>query len=772
MDDKQSNFPLPGPDSQSDGQPQQVPRVQPFQEAFIAAPPLQERHDDALIAEPRRTAGRSRASSSAKPIIHQPQPIRDAVDQAFETNKQTLNGQLSEAFIAQVTAQVTEAVVRNLQNANLGQQTSPPSQQAAIPPGPTVTSVPTSPVQSSTGSFSSRFTPPSPQAARRDADSFASVSPEPVSEVGSTYSVRSDDDTESDRDGDTPRPLAADRAPLGQTEPRRRRSHERTEQPSRRKDSLSDSTGTQSTYRRDSQDSATSSSRGEALRPRVRPAAAMAPLEDPTTLEKVWKPLFDNGNPTVRLGQFLRGLAIHLIDDYEPKGSFVVTPAKMLRFFDETKVPVEVYPWQTIFGGAMTNGAISVVYRKLLCQHHLVQVQNHETPSVPGLTPSGFEWLLTCLIQAHPSLEFDRLAKAVMNMPISNADDKSERFPKELSRRLLPSLPNPLAEQRIIASMAHVAALLQLRNASAMPPPPSSAPPQQQQSSIPERERKPYSRSSFSNAIEDDDLLASSASSLPVERERKPYIGREGTGKVYDSDESEQYERPATSQYRPADASAPLPRPLRQNSIPPLSSSYTSAGPPPSGSPRHRMSMGSGVPPQHFQPSSYPRPRRSPPPTNSYTRSEPMHITDIPSSQYGSNTPYARNPPASSAYLDRDSINTDYQRSSIDDRNDPRGKPIPSRNPPPPQQNAHDPAGSYNSRSRPPISSYDDRRSSGYNPPPPPPNLSGTGGGSDGYGSFPPSVSSYLPPPPPPSAFGTASSNASGYSAGGSAGRF
>ncbi|KAK6433873.1 hypothetical protein LTR95_009946 [Oleoguttula sp. CCFEE 5521] len=770
MEDKQSQFPLPGPDSQSGGQPQHVPRVQPFQEAFIAAPPLQER-DDASLAEPRRTAGRSRASSSAKPIIQQPQPIRDAVDQAFETNKQTLNGQLSEAFIAQVTAQVTEAVVRNLQNANLGQQTSPSLQQQQVssPPAPTVISVPTSPVQSSTGSFSSRFTPPSPQAARRDADSFASVSPEPVSEVGSSYSVHSDDGKESDRDGDTPRPLAADRAPLRQTEPRRRRSHEQVERLSRRKDSLSDSTGTQSTYRRDSQDSATSNSRGEAPRPRVRPAAAMAPLEEPTTLERIWKPLFDNGNPTVRLGQFLRGLAIHLIDDCEPKGSFVVTPAKMLRYFDETKLPVEVYPWQTIFGGAMTNEAISVMYRKLLCQHHLVQVQNHEAPSVPGLTPSGFEWFLTCLIQAHPSLEFERLAKAVMNMPISNADDKSERFPKELSRRLLPSLPNPLAEQRIIASMAHEAALLQLRNASAMPPPPSSAPPQQQQSSIPERERKPYSRSSFSNAIDDDDLLASSSSSLPVERERKPYAGREGAGKVYDSDSSEKYERPTTSQYRPVDSGAPLPRPLRQNSIPPLSSSYTSAGPPPSGTPRHRMSTGSGVPPPSFQPGSYPRPRRSPPPTNPYTRSEPVHVNDIPSAQYGSNMPYSRNPPASSPYLDRDSVNTDYARGSYDDRDDPRGKPIPSRNPPPPQQSAYDPTGSSSSRSRPPISGYEDRRRSTYNPPPPPPILSGSGGGTDGYGSYSPS---YAPPPPPPSTFGTSSTQTSGYSSTGSAGQF
>ena len=33
-----------------------------------------------------------------------------------------------------------------------------------------------------------------------------------------------------------------------------------------------------------------------------------------TTLEKIWGPLFDNdGHSTVRLGQLLRGLAVHIV---------------------------------------------------------------------------------------------------------------------------------------------------------------------------------------------------------------------------------------------------------------------------------------------------------------------------------------------------------------------------------------------------------------------------------------------------------------------------
>ena len=35
--------------------------------------------------------------------------------------------------------------------------------------------------------------------------------------------------------------------------------------------------------------------------------------EEETTLEKIWQPLFDDNQPTKRLGQFLRGLALHIV---------------------------------------------------------------------------------------------------------------------------------------------------------------------------------------------------------------------------------------------------------------------------------------------------------------------------------------------------------------------------------------------------------------------------------------------------------------------------
>lgn len=38
-----------------------------------------------------------------------------------------------------------------------------------------------------------------------------------------------------------------------------------------------------------------------------------ATVMEMTTLEKIWGKLFEDGKPTKRLGQFLRGIAMHLV---------------------------------------------------------------------------------------------------------------------------------------------------------------------------------------------------------------------------------------------------------------------------------------------------------------------------------------------------------------------------------------------------------------------------------------------------------------------------
>lgn len=79
------------------------------------------------------------------------------------------------------------------------------------------------------------------------------------------------------------------------------------------------------------------------------------------------------------------------------------------------------------------------MYRDLKCQHHFVQERNDQRPDIPGLTAIGFERWMTLLIQAYPEEEYRRLQRAVLDMPISNPDQK-ERFPKDIPRRLFPQI--------------------------------------------------------------------------------------------------------------------------------------------------------------------------------------------------------------------------------------------------------------------------------------------------------------------------------------------
>lgn len=736
MEDAASNSPPLAPDPAL--ATQQQTKVQPFQEPSVA--PSSQSQTLPQAEQQRATPSRSRASSINKPVVHQPQPIRDAVDKAFGQSQPP--NTLDPAFIAQVT----EAVVKNLQNATLNPLTPAPvaaAQTAQYPPPPSVHSVPQSPTQSSTSSLPSRDTPPSPRRGwdRAETGSHANTSPSPILSA-SASSLRKggenyDSSNVSDRDGDTPKPAFGE-TKLGSRLNESIREEQQTEDLSRVEEGRASSANSR---RRDSRDSVGSQ---DVPWSRAQPPKIPESLPEATTLEKIWQPLFDNGIPTLRLSQFLRGIALQLIEEYEPKGSLVVTPPKMLCFFEQTKIGDELYPWHLIFGGGMVSASISVMFRRLKCEHHLVQTHNQEAPNVPALTPLGFETFMTCLIQAHPDLEFERLSKAVMNMPISNADYRTERFPKELSRRLLPAQPNPIAEQCIIASMAHEANFLHLRNSNAMPPPPTSAPPQQ--SSYPERERKPYSQSTFSNEVNDDDL-EDFVPSVPIERERKPYFAKEGTGKMFS--DSPRDETAGTNQARSNDAAhMPPPRSMNYDQGAP-SQAAGGAQSDPRAIPhtkRHRSSMGPGMPPPAQPPvGSYPRGRRSPPPAASYVRSDPVNLGDIPAGQYASNL----HNPRPQSHFDRDQFddnqyNYPNRRATASagvgnsfDEETQRGKPIPSRNsqPPPPMgPNGYDSAygsaapGSYPGPRR---SNYDDRRRSMYGGPP---NLNT--GGSDGWGSF------------------------------------
>lgn len=209
------------------------------------------------------------------------------------------------------------------------------------------------------------------------------------------------------------------------------------------------------------------------------------------------------------------------------------------------------------------------MYRDLECQHHLVQEKYDERPDIPGLTPVGFERWVTLLIQAHPDEEYGRLQKAVLDMPICNPDDRKERFPKELSRRLFPVHEDRKVRERLEDSISEHAAIEIPRrpNREEPPPPRHDSPlhkssvaeqnyaPQTHRSSVSfdlphtnsttssnympsqlERERKPYSNVPSESAIDDTNPPMPPPPSNPIERSRQPYTALPGGGKQFEDE--------------------------------------------------------------------------------------------------------------------------------------------------------------------------------------------------------------------------------------------
>lgn len=215
------------------------------------------------------------------------------------------------------------------------------------------------------------------------------------------------------------------------------------------------------------------------------------------------------------------------------------------------------------------HSSISRMYRDLECQHHLVQERYDERPDIPGLTPVGFERWVTLLIQAHPEEEFARLQKAVLDMPICNPDDRKERFPKELSRRLFPGHEDRRIREKLEDSISeHAAIEIPRRPSREEPPPPrhdspsykpsvaeQNYAPQTQRSSVSfdlpptnsaapstympsqlERERKPYSNTPSESAVDDTNPPMPPPPSNPIERARQPYSALPGGGKQFEDE--------------------------------------------------------------------------------------------------------------------------------------------------------------------------------------------------------------------------------------------
>jgi hypothetical protein len=188
-----------------------------------------------------------------------------------------------------------------------------------------------------------------------------------------------------------------------------------------------------------------------------------------------------------------------------------------------------------------SNEQISLLYQDLGCEHHLVQDQTSNAPTIPGLTPVGFAQWITIHTLAYPNEESKRFEKVVLAMPIDAdgemVDGKPERLPKQISRHLLPEREDRKFKKLLDGAMKTLFDDLELSNrrkASITGPPLSPHSFTSQSRSHPinlkakplERERNPYTGAP--SALE----LSSNEDPVKLERDRAPYTALPGNDKV------------------------------------------------------------------------------------------------------------------------------------------------------------------------------------------------------------------------------------------------
>lgn len=201
--------------------------------------------------------------------IHAPPQRVDRVDEAVTSAFDRAGAETSNYVPPELIAQITQNVIKQLQSTGIDGATPVPPQHSRFspPPPPVHQPVPLSP---STASGTSPnmpnrvYTPPSPH-------KHMEYPSHPSPESHSRY------------------------VPEGSQSPRETKTA--FSPPKRPSSPLSQSS--------DSSD-----------KPQVRPKgpSRLSTSKEETTLEKIWGQLFDEeSRPTVRLGQFLRGLAVHIV---------------------------------------------------------------------------------------------------------------------------------------------------------------------------------------------------------------------------------------------------------------------------------------------------------------------------------------------------------------------------------------------------------------------------------------------------------------------------
>ncbi|TVY48373.1 hypothetical protein LOCC1_G000943 [Lachnellula occidentalis] len=115
-----------------------------------------------------------------------------------------------------------------------------------------------------------------------------------------------------------------------------------------------------------------------------------------STIDLKWGTLFSSeGIPTERLGQFLRGLANYMVEEYHPKKSIVVTPTKMAKYYTDYALENEPHPllfdlrewcWRYHLGTANRRKATvspPISRRSSTSQSRSRPVEIHQAKTVP-----------------------------------------------------------------------------------------------------------------------------------------------------------------------------------------------------------------------------------------------------------------------------------------------------------------------------------------------------------------------------------------------------
>ncbi|KAF8252213.1 hypothetical protein K440DRAFT_391523 [Wilcoxina mikolae CBS 423.85] len=146
--------------------------------------------------------------------------------------------------------------------------------------------------------------------------------------------------------------------------------------------------------------------------------------------------------PKPKLIALFRGIAAYMIALLEPTHSCVVTLNKLIQFYHTFAVSGdEAREWQGFFQHR-TPKSLSELFCALNVEHHLVPTKPNQPPTVPGLTPRGFEvWMFTQLMTA-PEREWHRISRILEHWTIF---DQGFEMPKVIPRKCF-----PLAEDRAI----------------------------------------------------------------------------------------------------------------------------------------------------------------------------------------------------------------------------------------------------------------------------------------------------------------------------------